>query len=195
MTLTKGLISLSFLGFCLFCALPVYAHKVNVFAFTEGAQIKGQAYFTGGAKAQDSSISLLDAHGQVLQETKTDTEGNFSFPIPPHDNGPWVLLLDAGQGHQAEFELTPNIPEGAVDSLSSSQPVVQAPPTSDVSLSSAELHFVLNTLLEEKLSPIRRDLARLSYQETVGLQDIISGFGYIMGLLGIGLYFKSRKQK
>ena len=55
-----------------------------------------------------------------------------------------------------------------------------------------EVRAIVNAALDAKLGPIRRDLAA---QVNAGpsLRDIIGGIGWILGLAGIGLYFKGRR--
>ena len=54
------------------------------------------------------------------------------------------------------------------------------------------MRAIVNAALDAKLGPIRRDLAA---QVNAGpsLRDIIGGIGWILGLAGIGLYFKGRR--
>jgi nickel transport protein len=53
------------------------------------------------------------------------------------------------------------------------------------------LEAMIERALDQKLQPIAKMLAETRAQN-VTLQDIIGGIGYILGLMGIALYFKSR---
>ena len=55
-----------------------------------------------------------------------------------------------------------------------------------------QVRAIVNAALDAKLGPIRRDLAA---QVNAGpdIQEIIGGIGWILGLVGIGLYFKGRR--
>ena len=50
----------------------------------------------------------------------------------------------------------------------------------------------MDAALERHLAPLRRDLAAGS-EAGPGLRDIVGGLGWIMGLVGAGLYFSRRR--
>ena len=54
------------------------------------------------------------------------------------------------------------------------------------------MRAIVNAALDAKLGPIRRDLAA-QVNAGPGIQEIIGGIGWILGLVGIGLYFKGRR--
>ena len=55
-----------------------------------------------------------------------------------------------------------------------------------------ELEKIINAALEQKLAPLRKMLAE-QYNAEPSLRDIIGGIGWLLGLAGIALYFKSRR--
>ena len=55
-----------------------------------------------------------------------------------------------------------------------------------------QVRAIVNAALDAKLGPIRRDLAA-QVNAGPGIQEIIGGIGWILGLVGIGLYFKGRR--
>ncbi len=46
-------------------------------------------------------------------------------------------------------------------------------------------------ILSKELVPIKRDIAELK-EPKIDFRDILGGIGYIFGIMGIILYFKSR---
>lgn len=55
-----------------------------------------------------------------------------------------------------------------------------------------ELETIVDAALERHLAPLRRSLAAAS-EAGPDLKDIVGGLGWIMGLVGIGLYFSRRR--
>ncbi|MBR9726867.1 hypothetical protein ACFOD0_08245 [Shewanella intestini] len=81
---------------------PCYAHRVKIFAWVNGQAIVGEVYFSGGIKAQQAKISLLDAQ-QTLAVTTTNRKGEFHFD--GLDAKSYQLKANAGPGHQATFSI------------------------------------------------------------------------------------------
>jgi len=82
------------------------AHKVNVFAVAEGGAVNGEGYFSGGAKAQNVRVEILDASGAVIAKGMTEKDGTFKIPLPASVSPPLKIVLKAGDGHQNDFTLT-----------------------------------------------------------------------------------------
>ena len=59
---------------------PGMAHRVNVFAWTEGGQVAVECGFSGGSNVRHGLITVFDAAtGAKLLEGRTDEQGNFRF--------------------------------------------------------------------------------------------------------------------
>ena len=52
----------------------------------------------------------------------------------------------------------------------------------------------IDAALEEKLKPVIRELAKLREDKKPGVTEIIGGIGYILGIMGIVAYMKSRRK-
>ena len=52
---------------------------------------------------------------------------------------------------------------------------------------------MVSRLLDQKLAPIKAQLAQQNAQDPVTLHDVVSGLGWILGLVGIAAWFMSRK--
>lgn len=182
------------------CAAPALAHKVSLFAYVENGVIKGEGYFAGGDKAKDCPVLLQDAQGRELASTRTDGQGGFSLPLPASPP-PWKLVMPAGQGHQAGFTLraedaspgAASAPEAGAEASAAAgeAAVVTAGPGGG--LSPALLEELVGRVVEKRLEPIKAGLARMEGEGAYGLRDIVGGLGYILGLMGLAAYFKSRK--
>ncbi len=179
----------------LFSAGSVHAHRVTVFAWVEGDQVHTESRFGGGKPVVRGKIQVFDEKtGRILLEGVTDEDGNFSFQTPEKTR--MRIELNAGMGHknhwivkETEFGLSPseNSPEKATSTASTNASRM----TGETDPSMRE---VLEDVLDEKLAPVKRQLAELQ-QPQITLEDILGGLGYILGLVGVGMYFHYRKKE
>jgi nickel transport protein len=56
-----------------------------------------------------------------------------------------------------------------------------------------ELEAVIESVLDRKLRPIVKMLSD-SYHSGPSVRDIAGGIGYLLGLVGVAMYFQSRKK-
>ncbi len=64
----------------------------------------------------------------------------------------------------------------------------------EVVVSSKEIERVVAKVLDRKLQPIKNILLKMQQEASrPGMTEIIGGIGYILGIMGIVLYFKSRQ--
>ena len=173
-----------FLAF-FFCSAPTWAHRINLFAYVEGGQIVGEVYFADGSPTKGAQVELLSPAGQPLAEAKTNAEGRFTLPLP--DLPEVKIVAQAQMGHRAEMTL--RLGQGAAPRAPLAQgPTAKSdsPPEDLARLVREEVRrevLPLRTLLEEILKELRQP----------GLKDIFAGLGYILGLSGWFLWFKSRR--
>lgn len=85
------------------------AHRVNIFAWSQGAQIVGECAFNRGSGVRQGRIVVQDAvSGAQLLECRTDDQGRFRFPIPEAavraEHGIRITIM-AGEGHQNHMEV------------------------------------------------------------------------------------------
>ena len=177
----------------------VEAHNVSLFAWVEEDKVFTQSKFSGGRLAKNARIEVYNAAGEKLLEGRTDDQGQFTF-TPPRPEALRIVLV-AGSGHRGEwrvaaeeFGLAPasqppagGLSAGSVPSMDTAPPSQESPTPTDV-----ELQALIESALEKKLAPIRRQLAQLAQRPS--LHDIIGGLGYIMGLVGLGAYMQSRRK-
>ena len=173
----------------------VYGHKVYIFAWTEGDTVYTESYFPGKKRVKGGLITVFDPSGAKLLEGRTDDSGAFSFKIPRKVD--LRLVLDASMGHKTEAvlkaeEMTGGSSEPVLDELKAREP---AGPIESKGADLERIKVVVEEAIEAKLGPIRKQLARMEKEKKASLTDILGGIGYILGLMGIGLYFKSRSKK
>jgi len=190
--------ALTVLALCIFVALPmvshVWAHKVNVFAWVEGDTVFVEGYFPGGKKSQDSLVEVFNPAGTKLLEGRTNEKGEFSFKIPERID--LTIVLTASMGHKNDFIVpASDFQEGA--SAPSTPAQVFAGRAEDTSAHPADLsqlEGMIDRALDRKLAPVMK-LIRDTRKEGPTVTEIIGGIGYIVGLFGLVMYFKSRNKK
>jgi len=190
-------------------ASPALAHKVSIFAWVDNATVYTESKFSGGRTPKDSPVIVYDLTGKKLLQGTTDNQGRYSFPSPEADG--LRIVLEAGQGHQAEWtvsaeELTDAAapaPRNAAPPASAAKKPAEksadkpaahsATPTADV-LPATEIQAVVVAPLQQELQQLRSEVRRLRGELDAGpaMTDILGAIGYIIGLVGIGAYFKHR---
>ena len=193
--LTRVAVLLLALVITTFLTLPsrVWAHKVNVFAWVEGDMIFVEGYFPGGKKAQNSLVEVYNGAGAKLLEGRTNQKGEFSFEIPARED--LRIVLTAGMGHKNDFTIPAADLGGS--KTSAQAPVVETSetvaPLPSTTVDMSKLEVMIDEALDRKLQPVIK-LIRSTRKEGPGLTEIIGGIGYIFGLFGLLMYFKSRNR-
>ena len=83
-------------------------------------------------------------------------------------------------------------PEPAVKPVS--EQAAQTPATIDSAQLEAIVEKAVTTALNKKITPLTKMVADLE-QKGPSINDIIGGIGYIFGLMGVAIYFSSRKKQ
>ena len=88
----------------------VLAHRVNIFAEVDAGVVNINCYYSKGEKVHDGKIKILEArNGSLIYKGTTDKNGFLSFTIPEivvKDNSDIKIILDAGMGHRAEWNVS-----------------------------------------------------------------------------------------
>jgi nickel transport protein len=182
----------------LFSATPADAHKVNVFAYADGATIQGEVYVRGGDPVRGATITVFDPSGAELGTALTDDEGEFT--LEARFRCDHRVVADAGGGHAAEYTVPAGeLPDGlpARGEPPEERPDPQAaptPPEEDPTAAPdrAPLHAELQSL-NTQIIQLRRQLDQ--YQAKIRLQDILGAIGYIVGVMGLAFYFLGVRRK
>ncbi|MGF1729302.1 MSCRAMM family protein [Photobacterium kasasachensis] len=167
-----------------------YAHRMKAFSWVEGQAIEGEAYFTNGQMAADSIVELL-VDQKVVATTQSDEEGQFRFEALAV--GDYQIRTDAGQGHVATYYISAS--EFSVEESDTGTVVDPSGPeasqlqkTVDSTLSKAQVEQAV----AKAIRPLREQLDQ--YEAKVRLHDILGGIGYIFGLFGLFVLYRSRRQ-
>lgn len=201
--------------FLIFFTLPpaASAHRVVVFAWIEGDTVFTESQFADGKKVVEGRITVYDLNGNVLLDGTTNANGEFSFKIPR--SGGMRIVLAAGMGHQGEWTLSDAEVSGASnllnltppedpadkeaaaqpdDAPASASPRTPRPEPAAGYMDEKQMEQIVERVLDRKLKPITHMLVQMHHSGPT-LSDIFGGIGYILGLMGIAMYFYSRKKR
>lgn len=188
----EDLVSFVFLTLLMLMTVSVvFAHKVNIFAYAEGDLVYTESYFPDGTKVQDGLIEVYDSQGNKLLEGKTDEDGQFNFKFPKKDD--LQIVLNATMGHKNSYTLSA---DELSDTTAEQKMPESEPKDSEVedvtNVDLNQIKSIIDNSLDEKLKPIMRELAKLQ-EKKVSFTEVIGGIGYIFGIMGIVLYFISKR--
>jgi len=188
------LISLaSLVLFLLMPASVVFAHKVNIFAYAEGDTVYTESYFSDGTKIKGAIVEIYDSQGTKLLEGKTDEKGEFNFKLPKKDDLRIVLI--ASLGHKNSYTLSADELAGIIASERPQEPESRESEVKEVmQVNLEQIKRIIDSSLNEKLKPIMRQLTK-AQQKEVSFTEVVGGIGYIFGIMGIILYFASKKKE
>lgn len=197
--------------------LPAQAHNLNIFAMSNGDQITGYVYFTGGTRAKQAEVELRHGYNrtdaQVLASTKADDQGNFAFSVSHRAD--YTVFTDTGDGHVAKFKLyaddfAENLPTADANApitvkelhlaqtgseLPSDEPAATTYSTQSVGLNSLnrdELTELINHAVARQVGPLREEVN--SYRNDVRMSDVMGGIGVIIGIFGVSAWIVARRQ-
>ena len=189
-------------------ALPLaaQAHRLSVFASTEGAVIRGSVYFQGMIAARNAPVTVFDAEGALLAETVADDAGRFAFEatrrIDHH------IVADLSDGHRAAFvvaaaQLPASLPELPASLSALSQPPSRMPSgamaaadadaASQAETSAAAIEAIVEAAVARHMGPLRQQIA--AYEDKIRWHDVLGGIGYIVGMTGLACYFLARRDR
>lgn len=165
---------------------PAAAHRLKVFATVEGHDITGYAFFVGGGRARDSAWAAKDAAGTLLANGKTGSDGTYRFTAPRPVTADITVTVNTGEGHVATATVKATRLGGAATAQASPAPAATGETTPPPSATD-EIEAAVQRQIEPLLERIEAMDSRLR------LTDIMSGLFLIIGLAGIGLWYRGRK--
>ena len=151
------------------------AHQIFVFAAEEGDVIVGRVYYAGDVPAPEMEVEVTDGIGTMLGETVTDENGRFEFA--PQHRVQHVFVVQTEDGHRATF---------AVDLP------LHTPSIEDYVVPLGGEYFEIE-MMERQLRKELEEIDRKKNQ--VRARDVIGGIGYIVGLMGLIAFWKSRSKR
>jgi cobalt/nickel transport system permease protein len=113
------LLAAALLSFAFFSALltpsDALAHRVNIFAWLDGAEVAVDCNFGKKSPVMNGRITVYDAaSGEELLRGTTDDQGHFRFSPPEAARSHGLRVrVNAGEGHQNEWSMDPGEFSGA----------------------------------------------------------------------------------
>lgn len=186
-----GLIFLSLL--MVMASSNAFAHKVNIFAYVEGDMVYTESYFPDGRKVEGGIVEVYDGQGNKLLDGKTDKEGQFNFKLPKKDD--LKIVLVASMGHKNSYTLSASEMPDSIGAEKAENPEPQESKVQEVAqVDLDQIKKIVDSSLDEKLKPIMRQLTK-AQQKEISFTEVIGGIGYIFGIMGIIMYFSSKKRE
>lgn len=170
------------------------AHKVYLYAWVEGDTVYTESYFGSKNKVRGGQIVVYNMSGKKLLEGRTNEKGEFAFKAP--QKADIRIVVEAGMGHRNEIILkAKEFLDGMVEpSESTGMEEKQKAALSSKPAEAKQIRTIVEQALDSRLKPIIRELAMTRKERGPGMTEIIGGIGYIVGLMGLIMYFKSRKK-
>ncbi|PLX48994.1 MAG: hypothetical protein C0613_08920 [Desulfobulbaceae bacterium] len=174
-------------------AQPVQAHKVHIFAYADGEQIRTESRFSGDRPARNCEVTVqAPADQEIMVAGSTDAQGLFAF-AKPKQGGDLDIIVSCGDGHRGSWRLeAADYLDDRPEAHEHLHQESRQPASPSAAIDEARLRGIVADEVEKKLAPLRRDLARLAERKTTP-QDIVGGIGYFLGLAGLAAYFRYRK--
>lgn len=183
------------LAFVLFSG-PLQAHVLRVFAAADGKRIDGSVYYADGSKAESAKVFVRTPDGRVLAELRTDVDGGFVFPASEQVDH--LIVAETPEGHKGSWTVSAGELAGEMPT-----PVGIAVPSASGAAQEGGMTGAANpprssleTLVEEavarQIRPLREQI--LAHEERVRLRDILGGIGYFVGVVGVVLWWRARRE-
>ena len=175
------------LGLALSPSQEALAHRVNIFAYSDGQNVHVHAGFSRSQPARNAEISVsLPGKDTLLLTLKTNEAGDCSFPIPAEASQYGLnIRVNAGEGHANTWSMGKEEfgakPQSA--SESPSEPPSKQGSQEEMATNHANLQELVRTELAQQLAPLRLELAET--REKIRFTDILGGIGWLVGLAGI----------
>ena len=182
-----------FLVLLLAAAHPAYAHKMMAFAYIEGGKVHVEGYFADGKKTIDSLVEVFDEEGAKILEGKTGPQGAFSFPAPAAAR--LRIVLTGSMGHRAEcFVQAGEAQQERGDAPARSAPVLGPQADEETAAGREYLREIVAQEIDRKLAPLLQEIRALR-RSGPSVSEILGGIGYVIGIMGLIMYFKARSSR
>ncbi len=178
----------------------VFSHGMKITARMDNRQLVVESSLEGHKLPKGSEVVVTDNQSKKeLLKGAVATKGIFKVPLPTDLlANPVDLLVSVSDryGHHAKTVVKHELYEGLLPQKQKSQSHTQQPqkdqPEKELPTSQESLRQMMGELMEQKLSPVRAQLAALE-KDRVSFRDIIGGIGYLVGLAGLAAWMRSRK--
>ena len=169
------------------------AHKVYLYAWVEGDTVYTESYFGSKKKVQGGLIEVFGPSGEKLLEGHTNEKGEFAFKAPQETD--LRIVVEASMGHKNEYVLKADELWDSGSATTEKSKTDEGQALSGKEVEAEQIQAIVEKALDSRLKPIIRELAKIRKEKGPGLTEIIGGIGYIFGLMGVVLFFWSKKSR
>ena len=142
-----------------------YGHGIDIAATAEGDTVYGRVTYAADEPAVGVQVAVLTLDGLPEGVTETDPDGRFTFR--PGHSFPLRYVVQTLDGHRAQTE------------------IALAPPAEAVA-EQAEKGEQDSTRALERIATM---------DQRIRARDVFAGIGYIVGLMGLVAWWKSRSSR
>ena len=178
------------------------AHKVLLAAYLEGDTIFVEGGFSDGTPCKNAKVEVFDPSGKKLLEGKTNEDGEFFFKPPQKTD--LKLVINAGMGHRGEYTMPADELQGVVVGNQATSTEAMPAPTAETQkpqgvseavarIDPKEIESIVDRVIQKRLRPLTQLVAKSQRKTGFSPTEIFGGIGYILGLMGIAMYFRYRK--
>lgn len=173
------------------------AHNVVGTAYVVADTIEGEVGFSNGdMAAAGMAVTVYNAVGDVVGQTETNADGAFEFS--PNEYTDYLFVVDLGSGHKIELSVDKaDLPTALIGMKSDNTPTNAdkqqiAIANNGLAMNEEVMTKLIETAVAKQLKPLRNEINEL--KNKTSLQSILGALGYILGLVGFGLWLTQRKQ-
>jgi len=176
-----------------------HAHLLRVFAAVEGGRIEGYAYFAGGGRAAGARVSVAAGDGRLLAQLQPDADGAFAYAASVRQD--YLVVADTGDGHRAQWRISAGefgsgfgggrLAEAPPEAPDRRGPAVAGTSSGAVVPVDAALEAAVERAVARQVRPLREALEL--ERARARLHDVLGGIGYIVGVAGLALWWRARR--
>lgn len=150
---------------------PAVAHSIHLHAVADDEFVRGRVTFTGDEPGAGMTVMVFTQDGEPVATVQTDADGRFTYP--PELPDPLQYIVETVDGHRA-LQIVGLMPPGIADGDRRQEAL-------DLLASESDVYRVM-----EKLDRLER---------RTRTRDVLAGIGYILGVMGLIAFWKSRSSK
>lgn len=165
------------------------AHLFKVFAYVEGNTIHGSVYFAGGTAVENAQITLKGKTSDKPINLTSNIKGEFLYTATTPDD--YLIQANTGDGHQAEWLIKAETFSQAATTANTTTPASADSQPKAFEKTDPQLATLVEQAVAKQIGPLRESLQR--NHDRARLSDIIGGIGFIFGIAGIALWWRSKQ--
>lgn len=157
-------------------------HELRIITSVKGATITGTVSFAGGIPAADAVVQVMGPDREILGQVGVDSEGHFAYEARYRMD--YTLRARTADLHAVEAIVSK-------DQFSEDLPLFTVDP---------KIRKLFEQAVEEqKADELSSEIRQLRQQvdqleSSIGLRDVVGGIGFIVGILGLLVFWRQRLQ-